>query len=149
MHFTVVAMSDGRVSEGFQHRMVLNGDGKFEPGHVEGGGTFVIFNNAPAGTPKPIRGFGRWKAKKFVSYTSVGSYGPLVAGILELEVELSVEFPAPEVVPATLRVICNVDPAGLTTGEPEGFKLTIPGSGEVFLPVVPAIGLTHIGVAGQ
>ena|SRR5215475_1540272 len=129
--------------------MLLNGDGKFEPGHVEGGGTFVIFNNAPAGTPKPLQGFGRWKAKKVVSYTSVGNYGSLVAGILELEVELLVEFPAPEVVPATLRIICNVDPAGLTTGEPEGFKLNISSSGEVFVPMVPAVGLTHIGAAGE
>src|SRR5215510_6371323 len=68
MHFTVAAMSEGRTTENFQHRMLLNGDGKFEPGHVEGGGTFVIFNNAPAGTPKPLQGFGRWKAKKVVSY---------------------------------------------------------------------------------
>jgi hypothetical protein len=83
-----------------------------------------------------------------VSYTNVaGRYGPIVASVLELEVELIVEFPAPEVVPGTLRLVCNVEPAGLTTGEPEGFKLTIPNSGEVFLPVVPPVGLTHIGVA--
>jgi hypothetical protein len=130
--------------------MALNGDGKFGPKHVEGGGTFVLFNDAPDGTPKPILGFGRWKAKKFVSYTNVaGSYGPIIASILELEVDLIIEFPAPEVVPGTLRLVCNVDPAGLTTGEPEGFTLTITNSGEVFLPAVPAVGLTHIGAAGD
>jgi hypothetical protein len=149
-HFTVVAVSDAGEREGTRHRMALNGDGKFGPEHVEGGGTFVIFNDAPPGTPKPLLGFGRWKAKKVVSYTNVaGSYGPIVASVLELEVELIIEFPAPEVVPATLRLVCNIDPAGLTTGEPEGFRLTIQNSREVFLPAAPPVGLTYIGVTGD
>src|SRR5262249_38295102 len=44
MHFTVVAVSDAGVREGVHHRMALNGDGKFGPEHVEGGGTFVLFD---------------------------------------------------------------------------------------------------------
>lgn len=144
MHFTVVAVSDAAVREGTQHRMALNGDGKFGPEHVKGGGTFVIFNDAPTGTPKPILGFGRWRAEKILSYAAAGTYGPIVASVLELEVELIIEFPAPEVASATLRLVCNVDPAGLTTGEPEGFKLTIQNSGEVFVPSVPVVGFTQI-----
>src|SRR5262245_42828469 len=65
MHFTLVAVSESAGREGVTHRMALNGEGKFGLEHVEGGGTFVLFNNAPAGNPKPILGFGSWKAKKF------------------------------------------------------------------------------------
>ena len=44
------------------------------------------------------------------------------------------------VIPATLEVVCNIPPAGLFTGNPEGFKLTIPG--DVFVPLGPPLGIT-------
>ena len=45
------------------------------------------------------------------------------------------------VIPATLEVVCNIPPAALFTGKPEGYKLTTPLS--TFEPIgPPPVGIT-------
>jgi hypothetical protein len=44
------------------------------------------------------------------------------------------------VILATLELICNIGAAGLSTGEEEGFILTIPGAPfGPFVPLMPAV----------
>lgn len=148
--FRFAAFSAAGTIGGVAHRITMNGSGTVDPEEpeVEGEGTFVHFNNAPA-APKPILAFGRWEADELVNFiTGFGTWGAIEAGIIEMTADL---FPVglPRVEGATLRIICNIGPAGITTGEPEGFKLTIPGAPfGPFNPLVPALGLTHIGVSG-
>jgi hypothetical protein len=49
---------------------------------------------------------------------------------------------------ATLELICNVGPAGLATGEEEGWVLEGTPYG-TFTPLSPIIGITHLSVAGE
>jgi len=105
--------------------MIMNGSGKFNGSEAEGGGTYDHFDNASA-VPKTILGAGGWKAGRLLSFSLVGTYGVLAAGILEMEVKLLQEFPSRVVIPATLKVVCSIGAAGLDAGE-EGFTLTIPG----------------------
>jgi len=144
--FYLVAFSKAKSRD---HRIAISGAGGFNPrgGTARGWGTFIHIDNTPAGTPKPVIASGRWRATKFVSYGhEVGKYGSVRPSIVELLVDLMPEG-KPAVRGATLRLICNVGPAGLTTGEPEGFVLTIPGTPDTFAPLDPVLGITHIGVA--
>jgi hypothetical protein len=155
--FTIVAVSQLDTTEG--HRLALNGTGTFNPlnvADVEGGGSFVQFDMAAEGVPKPLVGLatGTWKVKQGVKFTPHGdTYGTLTPGVLDLVVELVPE--EGEVTEATLRLICNVGPAGLINVEggtplPEGYILTVPGLG-IFEPIiseepgVPPFGLSWIG----
>jgi len=77
----------------------------------------------------------------------VGTASVLAAGILDLEVELVREVPSPAVIPATLRINCNLP--GIPTGLAEGYWLSIPGTpfveggaGGVFEPLEPNVGIT-------
>lgn len=150
--FRVVAVSDAGVdADGVHHRIALSGDGKFTANHVNASGTFVHFDQAPEGTPKPILASGNWKARKVLSYSgSLGAAGGIDAGILEVEVDLFPE--GGSAITGILRIVCNIGFAGIMTGEPEGYKLTIPGpegSSELtFVPLDPVLGLTHIGAPG-
>jgi hypothetical protein len=77
-----------------------------------------------------------------VSFKSIGSYGTQLAGIMVAKVDLLRQSPGPEVViPATLTVVCNIPPAGIFTGEEEGFQLVING-GLSFMPQMPTVGLS-------
>ena len=106
--------------------VVMAGDGKFNPSQVEGGGSFNHVRLVD-GIPKPLAAAGTWKAKRLVSWNSIGTYGVFAAGILRLDVELIREIPSPLVVPAALEVACNLPSAALLTGEDEGFTLTVAG----------------------
>ncbi len=147
--FVFVANSKAKTVGGVDHRAAFTGSGKFNAGTstVEGGGTYIHWNNAPKGTPKPLLSFGTWKATKFMSYShQVGKYGTIRPSIVELQVDL-IPQSGPKITGATLRLICNVGPAGLMTGEPEGYKLTIPGAPYgTFVPLDPISGITHIGL---
>ncbi|MBI1927270.1 hypothetical protein HYR99_23885 [Candidatus Poribacteria bacterium] len=139
--FRVVAISDAGVDDnGVNHRIGLSGDGKFTANEVNATGNFVHYDNAFPGTPKPIIGSGTFRATKVLSYTgSMGVYGEIDAGIVEMEVDL---FPDGEQkIEAILRVICNIGIAGISTGEPEGFVLTVPSAGLKFKPLDPVVGL--------
>ncbi len=147
--FTFVALSKGATIGGVDHRFAMQGAGEFQPEEreVQGGGSFVHFkNNSP--TPKIILAFGTWEPTEFLSFFTIGTYGLITAGVLEMGVNL-VPQGAP-VVPATLRLICNIGPAGLNVGETEGFRLTIPSAPfSPFVPLEPPSGLTHLGLRGR
>ena len=131
--------------------LIMNGRGNFNSNRwkVDGEGEFTHFDNtgAPATIPFPIIKTGTWKAKSLVSWTpfhGVGPnpYGQVIAGILVMRIDL---FPdgkgTPKRIRATLTVVCNVPPAGIFTGSPEGIELAIDG-GVTFVPTNPITGVT-------
>ena len=124
--FRFVCVSKAATVGGVDHRILMNGCGTFNGSEAEGGGSYDHFDNASA-VPKTILGAGRWKAGRLLSFSLVGTYGEIAAGILEMEVKLLQEFPSRAVIPATLKVVCSIGAAGLDSGE-EGFTLTIPGA---------------------
>ena len=141
-NFRFVSNSNAATIAGVAHRMLMNGTGKVTPSQVVAAGSFVHINNAPP-VPKPILASGTWKAKSLVSFNLIGTYGSIAAGEIKMQIDLIVESPAPAIVPATLKVVCNLAPAGLFTGEEEGFTLTIPGAPfGPFEPTTPPSGLS-------
>jgi hypothetical protein len=120
--------------------IVMSGFGTFRGSHVTGGGEFVHFD----GTKIPsldFKGTGRWKATRLISFTEVGTWGVGVSGILTLGAKL-LPCDGPQIRGATVRIVCNIGPAGLgTPGTVEGFTLTLP-DGTTFKPFEPNLGLT-------
>jgi len=124
--FRFVCVSKAATVGLVEHRMLMNGCGRFNGSEAEGGGTYDHIDNASP-VPKTILDAGRWKAGRLLSFSLTGTYGEIAAGILEMEVKLFQEFPSQDVIPATLKVVCSLAPAGLDSGV-EGFTLTIPGA---------------------
>lgn len=116
--------------------IILNGAGKFNKAQVEGGGSFTHFD-AVGSPPFPILGSGTWKAKRLVSFTptSPATYGGHAGGVLEMDVHLVPTVGS--VIPATLKVVCNIPPGAMDTGQPEGTVLTIPALSATFGPSGP------------
>ncbi len=163
--FVFVSFSQATTSDGVAHRIGMQGSGTFNPadGEAAGGGSYSHFDNA-AFVPKPLLDSGTWKVTRFVSVafcgqqvfcgsaTPSGTYGRITAGILELRVKLISDVNG-TVTPATLRLICNIGAAGISTGEAEGYTLDGTPFG-TFTPVlVPAatgpptpLGITHLGI---
>jgi hypothetical protein len=144
---TFVALSQGPTIGGIQHRIVMNGKIIFnaERGRAVGGGSLTHFDNAPP-VPKPIIASGLWKTVEFLDYDTLDlpPYGVIQASILDVGI---VAGAGEEQISAQLRVVCNVGPGGISTGEPEGFVLDVPESpfGPLrFEPLHPEVGLTHI-----
>ena len=125
IEFTFASNSLATIA-GETHQFTLAGDGKFNPSQVEGGGSFNHIRLV-GGIPKPVVAAGTWKAKRLLSWNSIGTFGVFAAGILELDAELIRDIPSPLVVPAALEVVCNLPGAGLLTGKEEGFTLTVAG----------------------
>lgn len=143
--FELVAVSGAQTVGGVKHRIVVSGQGKFTTSSVEGSGGFFHFNDAPDQPPKPLLESGTWQAKKFVSFTEKQVYeGLLRLGVLEIEIDMMPKG-KPAITGAKMRIACNVGFAGITTGQPEGFFLTIPGVDYgTFEPLTPGAGLTAI-----
>lgn len=139
-HF--VALSTGGVdAAGVHHVMAMSGDGFVNPGQAVANGTFVHFNNDPAlPTPKPVLGTGTWKSRRLRSFEEPdpSEWGVFVAGTLVVDIDLVPEGGSR--IPAVLTVNCNLGPAGIFTGLPEGFLLEVAGLS--FEPFVPPLGLT-------
>lgn len=111
--------------------LILTGCGSFSDDDVDGGGTFLHFTGG-TGPPADIVATGTWKARKLLSFSEVGQYGQLISGVLDADVRLR-PVGGPRV-RATLKIVCNIGPAGLNTGMPEGYFLTV---GDVtFSPIV-------------
>jgi hypothetical protein len=152
--FVFLAYSQAATIDGVQHRIAMLGSGTFNAAEreVEGGGSFVHFDQATPGVPKRIISSGLWKAREFVSYQNgFGiTYGHIESAILVVRVDLIPDGGGEVVQGVTLRLICNTGPAGVTTGEPEGFVLTIPGTPfGPFKPLDPILGITHLSTAEQ
>jgi hypothetical protein len=141
-NFHFVALSQAPPVGGVVPRTNMSGTGQVNPSRVVGQGSFNIFDNASP-VPRTLLAFGTWKAKRLLTFDLIGAYGALAAGVLGVEVHLVREFPSPAVLPATLQIICNLGAAGLSTGQPEGFTLSIPDSPYgPFVPLHPEMGIT-------
>jgi hypothetical protein len=121
--------------------IIMSGCGSFRESKARGGGEFVHFD----GTKIPSLDFiatGSWKAKRVLSFEEIGMWGVGVAGILEMRVTL-LPCEGETIRGATLKVVCNIGPAGLITSpfQQEGFTLTVPGLAP-FAPFTPNLGLT-------
>ena len=152
-YYTFVALSQADTVNGVIHRIWMAGDGRFNPleGKVKGGGRFLHYDQAPP-IPKPIIDSGTWQATRFISYqalTPPGIAGHFEAGILEMEVRLHLDDGS-EISGVLLHVTCNIGFEGFVTGEPEGYRLTIPGAPYgTFAPIVVALaggGTTTLGL---
>jgi hypothetical protein len=67
-------------------------------------------------------------------------YGTLESGILELGATFRTTIPGPARLPAEMRVVCNVGPGALLTGEHEGVFIHV--AEFEFEPLEPELGLT-------
>lgn len=148
--WSLLAFSKGATIGDVDHRIGMNGCGTVKPsvGHAGGGGGWFHIDWEPPNSS--VIAFGTWETRRFLDYIDgFGDFAVVRASILELEIELNRHFPSPATIPATLRIICNVGPAGISTGENEGFVLTVPGGPpSPFVPLVPALGLTVISTPG-
>jgi len=150
-HFSLVALSGTSAAEsGEDHVLVLEGAGSFKAKnrHVdrEGGGNFVHVRFTPAfPAGQQLVASGKWEVTRFVSYTSgLPDYGRIRPSILVVTVELRPDGGGGRPLAGTLQVICNVGFAGISTGQPEGYRLNIPAAGLNF--DTPLVGLTHISI---
>jgi hypothetical protein len=148
-HFSLVSLSGTSAAEaGFDHVMLLEGAASFKAktGQVdrEGGGNFAHIRFTPAfPAGQQLIASGTWEPTGFVSYTStLPDYGRVRPSIVVVTVALHPD--AGGSFEGTLQVICNVGFAGLLTGQPEGFRLNLPGAGLNF--DTPLVGLTHISI---
>ena len=126
-----------------QPRIAVNIAGTFKPdaGWIRGGGNWVLLDWTPPAVARLVAA-GSWSPRSLVDYTT--GFGPSVGQIQASIVDLRADFEglANDV---AMRLICNIGPAGILTGQPEGWKATIPGFGE-FVPI--GIGITHTSVEG-
>ena len=126
-------------------RIGMNGALTFDPhAHwVKGGGNYQLFDQAQP-VPKPLVAHGLWEAKEFVDYDTkgLGSYAEIQPGILKLKADLPGLGTG-----LMLTLICNVGPAGLSTGEEEGWELEGTPFGD-FHPLSPIVGITHLSAEG-
>ena len=109
------------------HAVNMSGSGTIGEDEVEGGGTFQHYDIAST-PPRTIFATGTWRATRLLGFHPIGTWGVITAGIADMEVHLLRQTPSRAVIPATLRVVCDVGSGGFDTGLPEGFTLTIPGA---------------------
>jgi hypothetical protein len=136
-YFQAVSGQAATISSG--ESIIMSGCGSFGDRAVRGGGEFVHFDGTMIPSPDFIA-TGNWRATRVLSFQEIGTWGVGVAGILELEIKL-IPCDAPVIRGVSLVVVCNIGPAGLMTGRPEGYVLTVPGI-EPFSPFHPELGLT-------
>lgn len=119
--------------------IAMAGCGRFDRGAAKGGGEFVHFDGRTIPSSSFI-GTGSWKATRLIRFREVGTWGVAVAGVALLEVKL-LPCNGHAIRGATLEIVCNLGPAGISTGLTEGYTLTIPGLAP-FKAFTPNIGLT-------
>ncbi len=152
-NFHLVANSrvtDRTVSPAVTHVLGVSGTGIVDGSQVSGGGSFFhfLFNvSAATGKPGPppwqLVASGTWKAKRAISFKMIGTYGVIAAGVLEMEVDLLREVPSPAVIPAILKIICNLAPANLFNVGPDGSRLP-----EGFIGSIPGTDFVEGGKIG-
>ncbi len=125
-------------------RMAVNICGNFKPdaGQIKGGGSWILMNwNGTPGQATFI-GSGLWQPTELVQYQNfLPTEGLIQASLVDMRADF--EGLANDV---PMKLICNIGPFGVSTGQPEGFKVTIPGYGE-FVPI--GLGITHTSVEGM
>ena len=136
-YFFVSLSTDKRA--GVNHAVIMSGSGSVTSSVVSGGGSFTSFDPTTP-VPRAILHAGTWVPTALNTFKVLGTYGTLAGGILEMKVELHQVLPSLATIPATLRVVCDLGPAGIDTGEPEGYQLTIAdGSFGPFTPLQPTV----------
>jgi hypothetical protein len=127
MEFQFVAVSSAGKVGGVEHYMAASGNGSISSFGIDGAGAFTHYDNASDSLPKPILSAGTWRAKRLIGGKELGSFGSLVAGVADFEVELTRQVPSPATLRGRLRLVSNLSPAGVMNGEPSGYSLTIFG----------------------
>jgi hypothetical protein len=140
LRFYLVALSGVAPAITAGDSLLMAGCGSFMEGNVRGGGDFNHFDGTNFGTPDNLVATGKWRATQFLSFEEVGTWGVGVSGVLRVEIQLR-PCEGEVISGATLEIVCNLAPAGITTGGVEGFTLDIPGVA-TFRQFVPNIGLT-------
>lgn len=117
-HFLTISANRAGTPDG----LAMSGDGHVTADGVAGSGSFLHF--LPGPPPAEIVGQGTWKARRLVSFHEEGRWGIFLSGTAVMEVVLVPEGGGR--IPAELTVNCNLGPAGISTGLPEGVFLDIP-----------------------
>jgi hypothetical protein len=113
----------------FQHQqfhVILSGAGKVSGHSVSGSGRFVIFDQFLQ-APKPLMSSGTWQARKLNSATVVGSFGGLAAGVVDMQVRLSVAGQK-KPLDGRLLIVTNLSSANLFTGLAGRVNFSIAGT---------------------
>ncbi len=116
-----------------QHIINMGGTARFDPSKgpaspVTGGGRYFHIQ-AAASPPFPIVASGTWTARLLTSYRELGTYADAAAGLGDFVIDIQRLRPSPALIRgAVLHVVCNIGAAGLSTGEIEGYTLSIPGT---------------------
>jgi len=107
----------------------MSGTGSFDKGSLslnEGGGIFQIFDFSSA-VPKTVLASGTWEATSLASYSEAGTWGGFASGFAVLNIVLTSTDGTTQA--ATLKINCNLGPAGLSTAfGPEGITVVIGSS---------------------
>lgn len=116
--FRFQCISSGTVGAA-THFLVIGGQGMITPSQALGAGSFTHLTSLSA--PSTVVASGTWKVKDLEDFTTIGSFGAIIAGVADMEILLLPDGgPA---VPATLKVVCNIPAAGLFTGLAEGVQV--------------------------
>lgn len=138
---------DADAVSGTADRLIIQGDGTFNQHRAHGGGTFDHFL-ATGSPPLPLVASGTWKATDVVSFHPLTpTHGVYEGGTLIMHATF---FPngQPRIPNVLIEVECNLGPAGVSTGKPEGVIVTFPGPPQVvFAPTTPTMGLTIFTLA--
>jgi hypothetical protein len=141
-HFLVLDAVSGSAD-----RLLIQGDGSFNANRAHGGGTFDHFQ-ATGSPPLPLVASGTWKATDVVSFHALTpTHGVYEGGVLMMHATF---FPNghPAIPNVLIEVDCNLGPAGVSTGKPEGVVVTIPGPPQIlFAPTNPTTGVTIFSLA--
>lgn len=144
--YALVAFSQAPVQGAVTPRLLVVCCGNFKPdaGQIRGGGSWTLLNwNGTPGTAVLID-WGLWKPTELVNYQS---FTPPVGATQASIVDMLADFEG-LANNAPMKLICNIGPSGILTGQPEGYKATIPGYGE-FVPIAGTLGLSHTSIEGM
>lgn len=139
LHYILLAASSAGAVGGFTHVIVMGGTGRVRP--VSGGGAFTHFDGASP-RPNTILAAGTWRARRLISFDELDTWGITTAGIVKMEVDLIATQPVRRTERGTLEIVCNIGPAGIETGQPEGFVLSVAGLD--FRQLDPILGLSAL-----
>ncbi|HXF73151.1 MAG TPA: hypothetical protein VNO79_11135 [Actinomycetota bacterium] len=142
--FRFVTVSTAGTIDGVTHLFIANGNGRVEGSSVEGFGTWAHVNGADPNPSTNLLASGKWRPVSLVSFTPIGTYGGVLeAGTLVARIVLKRLQPTRATFEGTLTVVCNIGPAGLSTGQAEGVTISIDGAPVgPFVPFPSPLGLT-------
>ncbi len=124
-------------------RLLVASCGNFKPdaGWINGGGDWSLLDWPGGVGTATFVSSGLWKPRDLVDYQNF----PPPVGLTEASiVDMRADFEG-LALDVPMRLICNIGPSGILTGQPEGFKATIPGFTE-FVPI--GVGISHTSVEG-